>query len=214
MFGTIKEFKLGRRSPKGNLLKSSFLFRTNSYVSFIQNLKTSKSVLIREATSANAEKFTVQGRLVLVAPAVNKAAAEQISSTEKKEKKVDRRNYYLLREGVIFPQSEAGKKLGEKELQKRQESYTSRKQQLTSNPSLLVSKTRLAVRNLPLETDEKTLKSLAHSAVDKFKVQVQRGLRKPLTVEEKAEGWDKKANVIQVKSYFCFAICNSNVGLG
>ncbi|KAI9295352.1 RNA-binding domain-containing protein [Neoconidiobolus thromboides FSU 785] len=162
------------------------------------NTKGIKSVLVSDAPNENNEKFTLQGRLLLVTSAVTKDSAAELTN-EKKNPKVDKRNYYLLREGVIFPQSDAGKKLEEKEIKRRQESYKARKDQMQSNPSLFISKTRLAVRNLPLEIDDRKLKTIAHSAVDKFKAQVQKKLRDPLSKDEMKEGWDKKPMVTQAK---------------
>lgn len=86
-------------------------------------------------------------------------------------------------------------------MERRKESYNLRRKQLQANPSLFISKTRLSVRNLPLNLDDKGLKALVISALDRFKSEVKEGRRQHLTEKEKEEGWDKKLRVVQVTFY-------------
>lgn len=92
----------------------------------------------------------------------------------------DKRNLYLLKEGLILPGTDASEGLSQAELGKRQDSYSSRKQQLEKNPNLFVSKTRLALRNLWVGLSEGELKKLCKGAVVEFDKQVERGERKAL----------------------------------
>jgi len=99
---------------------------------------------------------------------------------------------YLIREGVIFPDSDLGKQINQSELSKRITSYTSRKQMLAKNPNLFISKTRLSIRNLIANIDDKTLKQKARESVIGFWKDVQNNKRKTLEdyviEEEKASG--------------------------
>lgn len=66
-------------------------------------------------------------------------------------------------------------------------SFDARKGQLKSNPALYVSKTRLAIRQIPLITTERTLKRLANHAIRVFEQEVKSGARQPLTSDELRE---------------------------
>ncbi|KAG0262091.1 RNA recognition motif-containing protein [Actinomortierella ambigua] len=147
-----------------------------------------------------AVKFTLNGRVLNVVRAVDRKAAEDLTAAgQHKREREDRRNLYLMREGVIFPDSPAAAKITAPELSKRQASYAARRQLLARNPSLYISKTRLSIRNLPLKLDEKELRKLGVAAIQKFKNEVKAGKRGHLSAEEQAEGWDKKVLVKQAK---------------
>ena len=66
----------------------------------------------------------------------------------------------------------------------REKSYNLRVEQLKRNPSLRLSLTRLAIRNLPRAMNDKALKALARKAVVEFATQVKNGERHPLSQEE------------------------------
>jgi nucleolar protein 4 len=100
---------------------------------------------------------------------------------------------------VITANSPAAKGIPPNELKKREESYNLRKQQLSHRPDLFLSKTRLSVINLPSDVDDKALKRLAISAVDKFKKEVKEGKREPLSAAEREEGWKYIPKVYQAK---------------
>jgi len=137
--------------------------------------------------------FILDGRFLKVNIAVRRGEAEQlINATKIKKRKEDTRNMYLIREGVIFPDSDLGKQINQSELSKRITSYTSRKQMLAKNPNLFISKTRLSIRNLIPSIDDKTLKQKARESVTGFWKDVQNNKRKTLEDyvidEEKASG--------------------------
>ncbi|KAL1925157.1 uncharacterized protein VTP21DRAFT_40 [Calcarisporiella thermophila] len=159
-----------------------------------------KSVLMADPSSSLASKFTLHSRVLDVKLAVSREEAGKLTESNKiKREREDKRNLYLMREGVIFPNTPAAETITPSELSKRQASYATRKTLLAKNPSLFISKTRLSVRNLPLSVDDKELRRLAVSAIDKFKQQVREEKREPLSAEERAEGWDKKPKVRQAK---------------
>ncbi|KAF9195597.1 RNA recognition motif-containing protein [Haplosporangium sp. Z 11] len=147
-----------------------------------------------------AVKFTLNGRVLNVVRAVDKkSAVSLLEAGQHKREREDRRNLYLMREGVIFPDSPAAASILPGELSKRQASFSARRALLARNPSLFISKTRLSIRNLPLKLDEKELRKLGVQAIQKFKNEVKEGKRAHLSPEEQAEGWDKRVFVKQAK---------------
>ncbi|KAF9938412.1 RNA recognition motif-containing protein, partial [Mortierella alpina] len=147
-----------------------------------------------------AVKFTLNGRVLNVVRAVDKkSAVNLLEAGQHKREREDRRNLYLMREGVIFPDSPAAASILPGELSKRQASFSARRALLARNPSLFISKTRLSIRNLPLKMDEKELRKLGVQAIQKFKNEVKDGKRAHLSPEEQAEGWDKRVFVKQAK---------------
>ncbi|ENH74621.1 Nucleolar protein 4 [Fusarium oxysporum f. sp. cubense race 1] len=78
-------------------------------------------------------------------------------------------------------------------MQVRQASAAQRKKLVQGNPSLHLSLTRLAIRNIPRNMDSKDLKELARKAVVEFAKEVKAGRRQPLSKEENArDGKDAK----------------------
>ncbi|KAG0312435.1 RNA recognition motif-containing protein [Linnemannia gamsii] len=147
-----------------------------------------------------AVKFTLNGRVLNVVRAVDKkSAVTLLEAGQQKREREDRRNLYLMREGVIFPDSPAAKSILPGELAKRQASFSARRALLARNPSLYISKTRLSIRNLPIKMDEKDLRKLGVQAIQKFKNEVKDGKRGHLSTDEMAEGWDKRVFVKQAK---------------
>jgi len=145
--------------------------------------------MLNEATAP----FILDGRFLKVNIAVRRGEAEQlINATNIRKRKEDTRNMYLIREGVIFPDSDLGKQINQSELSKRITSYTSRKQMLAKNPNLFISKTRLSIRNLIPSIDDKILKQKARESVIGFWKDVQNNKRKSLEdyviEEEKSNG--------------------------
>ncbi|KAG0378541.1 RNA recognition motif-containing protein [Mortierella sp. AD032] len=145
-------------------------------------------------------KFTLNGRVLNVVRAVDKTSAVSLlQAGQQKREREDRRNLYLMREGVIFPDSPAAKSILPGELSKRQASFSARRALLARNPSLYISKTRLSIRNLPLKMEEKDLRKLGVQAIQKFKNEVKETKRAHLSPEEIADGWDKRVFVKQAK---------------
>ncbi|KAG1149282.1 hypothetical protein G6F37_001793 [Rhizopus arrhizus] len=159
-----------------------------------------KSIITPESTSGDGSKFTLNGRVLDVTLAVDREQAKQIKdNNESQKKKEDKRNLYLMREGVVFPGTPAAETMTQAELTKRQLSFSSRKKLISNNPSLYISKTRLSIRNLPVKVDDKELKALGISSVQKFKNEVKGNVRTDLTKEEKEEGWQYLPRIKQAK---------------
>ena len=143
-------------------------------------------------------RYTMQGRILQVAQAVSKDEATRLASTgpgaHRNEDK-DRRRLFLLSEGTIPNSSPLYRLLAPAEVKLREASEKQRKKLIQSNPSLHLSLTRLAIRNIPREITAKDLKALARQAVVGFATDVKEGRRQPLSKEEVARGGlqDKEA---------------------
>lgn len=130
-------------------------------------------------------RYTLDGRLLQVAQAVNKETAANLAdSASVKRREKDKRRLFLLSEGQITPRSPLFKLLGQTELQMRQASAAQRKKLVEKNPSLHLSLTRLALRNIPRNVGAKELKELARKAIVGFAKDVKEGRREPLSKEE------------------------------
>ncbi|GAB1521077.1 RNA recognition motif-containing protein [Rhizoctonia solani] len=145
----------------------------------------SMSLLTPDPSASLAKRLVLHGRTLSVARAVTRNEADRLREEgERSREKQDKRNLYLMREGVIFPNSSAAAGLSEAELAARQTSFDARKALLRSNPSLYVSRTRISVRRLPLWASERVLKRLAIHAIREFEAEVSSGEREPLTRDE------------------------------
>lgn len=158
------------------------------------------SILTPDAGLGLGVKFTLDGRVLDVTRAVERKDAEKIKDEKQAlKKKEDKRNIYLMYEGVVFPNTPAAETMSPRELSKRQMSFSMRKRLLNQDPILFISKTRLSIRNLPTHVDDATLKKLGYQSIEKFKEQVKKNQRTDLSKEEKAEGWQYKPRVKQAK---------------
>ncbi|TIC41349.1 hypothetical protein E3Q06_01607 [Wallemia mellicola] len=158
---------------------------TNQQDSMKQNPFQTSSILTADPTSKSAQRLTLQGRVLDVIKAVSRdEAVEKKEEGDKIKHKKDKRNVYLIREGVIFPNSPAGSTLSEADQERRMKSFNARRKLLESNPSLYISKTRLSIRQIPLFVTDRVLKRLALHAVKEFEVEVSRGDREALSREE------------------------------
>ncbi|WVQ83912.1 hypothetical protein IAT38_006056 [Cryptococcus sp. DSM 104549] len=146
------------------------------------------SILTADPSSSLASRLVLHGRTLDVTRAVTRETASQMKEDgERQRQSSDKRNTYLMREGVIFPNSPAANGLPEAELEKRQASFNSRKALLRGNPSLYISKTRLSIRQLPLFATDRTLKRLAIHAVKEFDKEAAAGEREPLARQEEMD---------------------------
>jgi len=141
-------------------------------------------------------KYTMDGRVLQVSPAVDKNEAMRLTAEGaalRFNRDKEKRRLYLLSEGTIDTKSALYQKLAPSEITMRQESANQRRKQIETNPALHLSLTRLAVRNIPRSITSKDLKALARQAVVGFAADVKAGKRKKLSAEELARGGDTMA---------------------
>ncbi|EIN04750.1 hypothetical protein PUNSTDRAFT_146379 [Punctularia strigosozonata HHB-11173 SS5] len=143
------------------------------------------SMLTPDPSAGLARNLVLHGRTLDVVRAVTRDEAGKLKEAgERAREKADKRNLYLLREGLILPNSPAAAGLAPAELEKRAAAHDARKRLLRTNPLLYVSRTRLSVRGLPTFVTDRTLKRMAIHAVRAFEAEVGEGVREPLSKEE------------------------------
>ena len=140
-----------------------------------------------DPATSGAAGLTLNGRVLAAVSAVSKDDADKLREDRDKKgaAKTDRRNLYLMREGVIFPSWAIAQTLHPADMAARQASFDARKGLLRSNPSLYISRTRLSVRQIPLYVSDGMMKRLANYAMKEFEKEVKLGHQKALTTDEK-----------------------------
>ena len=124
---------------------------------------TSSDKRLPSMVSLSEGGIVLDNRQLNIVRAVDKRQASQYSAAS--AHKLDKRNLYLAREGVILPSSAgAAAVMNEDELKRRERYYREKKRKL-DNPNFMVSRVRLSLRNLPLDCDEKQLKRTMMAAV-------------------------------------------------
>lgn len=138
-------------------------------------------------------RYVYEGRILSIAPALDRETAGRFAERNASKRKEafgkaptakDKRNLYLLNEGRITEGSKLAQLLTAKDMEIRESSYKLRVEQLKKNPSLHLSLTRLAIRNLPRAMTDKALKALARKAIVEFAKEVNLHMRHPLSKEE------------------------------
>ena len=135
------------------------------------------------------QNFTLDGRFLNLNWLISKEEANEISNSSAKQRRhTDKRNMYLLREGLIKVPLQQAPSAGNATTiasvaQKSQASYAERKKVLLKNPNLFVSKTRLSIRNMATSVDDVILRKTAKIAVSKFWKDVADGKRETLEPE-------------------------------
>ncbi|OTA61982.1 RNA-binding domain-containing protein [Hypoxylon sp. EC38] len=159
-----------------------------------QSTIPNKKSILQNELADEAGKYTIDGRVLQVSQAVSKDEANRLTETgvaARQGKDKDKRRLYLLSEGTIAKDSPLYAMLAPSEIKIREESAAQRKKLIQNNPSLHLSLTRLAIRNIPRDIDSKQLKALAREAVVGFAKDVKEGRRQPLSKEESARGGEE-----------------------
>ncbi|KAI6158195.1 hypothetical protein BKA82DRAFT_996638 [Pisolithus tinctorius] len=153
-----------------------------------KNPFTLPSILTPDPSSSIARNLVLHGRTLDAARAVTRDQAAKLKEEgEKAREKADKRNLYLLREGAVLLNTPAAETLPPAEVERRTNSFNSRRALLRSNPLLYVSRTRLSIRRIPLFVTERVLKRLAVYAVKAFNAEVKAQLREGLDPDELTE---------------------------
>ncbi|KUI65090.1 hypothetical protein VM1G_00889 [Cytospora mali] len=154
-------------------------------------VKTAKTSVLQDESVDTDGRYTLDGRVLSVAHAVSKEEAGRLAEAgpaARKTEDKDKRRLFLLSEGTIPTNSPLYGLLTPTEIKLREQSAQQRKKQVQGNPSLHISLTRLAIRNMPRNMDSKEFKQLARQAVVGFASDVREGKRQALSKEELARG--------------------------
>ncbi|KAI5961548.1 NOP4 [Candida theae] len=194
-FGPVK-YALPVIDKETGLSKGSAFVAFNkedAYLDCLDNAPSntgSTSILIADDVSP---KYVYQGRILSITSAVDRQSANKLAERNALKRKEalgkapsekDKRNLFLLNEGRITENSKLAQFITKTDLELREKSYKLRVQQLNKNPTLHLSLTRLAIRNLPRAMNSKSLKALGRKAVVQFATEVKQGQRQPLSKEE------------------------------
>jgi nucleolar protein 4 len=154
-----------------------------------QDVKSIRKSILQDENADPNGQYTLDGRVLQVSQAVTKEEASKLAADGQiRQKAKDKRNLFLLSEGTIDSRSPLYSKLAPTEIKMREKSAAQRRKMVQDNPSLHVSLTRLAIRNIPRSVTSKQLKALAREACVKFAVDVREGQRQPLSKEETVRG--------------------------
>lgn len=174
--------------------------RGTGFVSFVksEDAKRCVSEAPKSTFGIEDDRYVIHDRTVGVVQALNREEAEtKHHQGEKERRRGDARNMDLLYEEGTKMGGDAA--TGDAVLRKK--SLAQRKVLLHSNPSLHLSLTRLAIRNISRSVDEKALKQFARQAIVEFAKEVKAGQRQALTSEERnrSQGSERGGNVKQAK---------------
>ncbi|CCE83193.1 Piso0_003765 [Millerozyma farinosa CBS 7064] len=209
-FGPVK-YALPVIEKSTNLAKGTAFvsfYKEESYISCIENAPSTSanSLLISDDVSSD---YVFQGRVLSVTPSVDRESAHKLAERNLSKRKEitgkapgekDKRNLFLLNEGRITENSKLASFIAKSDMELREKSYQLRVQQLKKNPTLHLSLTRLAIRNLPRAMNSKSLKALGRKAVVSFASEVKEEKRHALSKEEidRSTKHKKEAEELQV----------------
>lgn len=118
---------------------------------------------LREFKSKDSEyKFNLDGRNLMIFPAISRDKVHEIKQTG--DKKKDKRNLALAREGYIDYRSDEAKEMSKIDLDKRR-ALADRKKEKLKNLHNFVSETRLCIHNLPPSCDDEKLRKICLNSV-------------------------------------------------
>ncbi|KAI5081591.1 hypothetical protein GOP47_0001334 [Adiantum capillus-veneris] len=186
-FGKVKSTYLVRhpetKRPKGT-----------AFLEFLNAESAEAAVGAASGSSLNNQfvsGISLAGRKLEVLKALEKKSAAALEK-EKLEKNVtDRRNLYLLKEGKIEVGSPAAIGVSEQDMQKRQELEQVKKVKLKS-PKFHVSKTRLAIHNLPKSLKEAELRKFFIEAVKLRATKQQPVITEVIILRDEAKGGESR----------------------
>ncbi|KAG9240466.1 hypothetical protein BJ878DRAFT_525993 [Calycina marina] len=153
-----------------------------------------KHSLLEDENADKGGLYTIEGRVMQVAKAVEKEKAIKLTedgTSFRDNRDKDKRKLYLLSEGTVASGTPLYDALAPSEVKLREDSAMQRKKLIQNNPTLHISLTRLSLRNLPRDMTSKELKALSREAVVGFAKDVKEGLRTQLSKEEEARGGDE-----------------------
>ncbi|KAK9459249.1 uncharacterized protein V1516DRAFT_679413 [Lipomyces oligophaga] len=196
------------------------------------------SVLLADDLSID-QRYVLDSRVLSLSAAVDRDRADKLTAASYEKRQAvqgkltasdallgkDKRHLYLLNEGRISGDSTLGQALSTKDLEIRSQSLIARRKLLQSNPSLHLSLTRLAVRNIPRSMTAAQLKLFARKAVVGFAQEVKSEIRPGLSKEELARsrafdeqrianGGTKKANKFGVVKQVKIVMEDKQAGSG
>lgn len=201
-FGPVKYALPVKDRQTGISKGSAFVafFKEESYFKCLHNAPKIESTTMLIADDV-APEYVFEGRVLNITSAVDRKSADILATRNADKRKeaagievnyTDKRKLFLLNEGRITENSKLAQFISKTDMEMREKSFKLRVQQLNKNPSLHLSMTRLAIRNLPRSMNAKALKALGRKAVVQFATEVRKEIRQPLSKEELNRSIDLK----------------------
>lgn len=160
-FGTLEYCRICCNDYNGRSKGSAF-------VKF-KNLDDARHCL-NEANIPENSRFYLDGKQLIVNEAVSRNQLEQIHDGNRRKHK-DKRNIYLAKEGLIYPESPAAVGVSASDLKKRL-LLEEKKRKLLQNLHYFISDHRLCIHNLPSNYDDLKLRKLFTMAVNEKNVRI------------------------------------------
>ncbi|XP_048236674.1 RNA-binding protein 28-like [Haliotis rufescens] len=136
-----------------------------AFVKFDTVEEADKCLAKSKDTSRNGG-ITIMDRPLVFSHAVSRKEADDLMDKEKKkENKLDKRNLFLVREGLIRPGTQAAQGISKADLDKRAKIESQMRQKL-KNANIFVSSTRLCIQNLPVAMEDAVLRQKILEATD------------------------------------------------
>ncbi|KAH9418679.1 RNA-binding protein 28 [Dermatophagoides pteronyssinus] len=132
----------------------------SAFIKF-KNLDDAQQCL-NESNIPENSRFYLDGKQLIVTKAVNRNQLEEIRDANHHKHK-DKRNLYLAKEGLIYPDSPAAVGVSATDLKKRL-SLEEKKRKLLQNLHYFISDRRLCIHNLPGNYDDMKLRKLFTTA--------------------------------------------------
>ena len=164
-FGAVRSCRLVMDKATGRPKGTAF-------VDFHEPRSAAAAVAAAEKEEGGGVK--IAGRRLAIALAVSASEAASLAEQRSKASLVggrakrdgprDNRNLYLASEGQVHEEGPAARGVSQTDIQKRRRAREEQAMKL-KNPNFFISKTRLQVRNVPVEMDQKQLKRVFFDAV-------------------------------------------------
>ena len=132
-----------------------FIFQGTAFVKFSTEESAKKCI----DASQSKEGLFLDGRQIYAIAALQKEDAEKNQKEKKEKNSKDNRNLYLAREGLVREGTLASEGVSKEDMAKRNQ-LAKWKKQMLKDLTMFVSPTRLCVRNIPPNIDDKSLKKI------------------------------------------------------
>jgi len=130
-----------------------------AFLKFKEKDAADKCIKEMEKLQDQQKNLVVDGRSIVVSKAVTKGKMGELERQKAAEKQeTDKRNLYLAYEGVITRKTPGAEDLPEAYMKLREKTLAEKKKKLT-NAQYFISRTRLCVRNIPLNLSSDELKT-------------------------------------------------------
>ncbi|CAD5118480.1 DgyrCDS7179 [Dimorphilus gyrociliatus] len=145
--------------------------RGMAFIKFKDKLSADECVRIANDKSDQGGIFLDDKELSVIVALTRNDTEKLKSDMQKKNAKVDKRNLWLAREGLIRAGTKDAEGITPADLQKRARIEQIKRVKL-KDPNVFVSTTRLCIHNIPVPVTDKKLKTIVLKAIDEKKARI------------------------------------------